>query len=408
LAGVELARPSDLWVQEWPAVSLEVPMAPPPGAQPRAVDKAAVAAFETSLLKLLRSHQPADAQPLVDLCADLSADATSRQAHRESATWLLACGFLQGVAEGRLNLGVHVKRVLSSLLSQLRTLARGQGLPSERLAHELLFFCAQAGELDAVPSEASMLDRLRQAFRLSSHQPVDLVNPSLGRFDPAWVGQAVKRVAAAKDGWSAVAAGEVLRLGGLNEQFSLVGDSLRRLYPDGEVLATALSDTVAATVQSGQAPSAALAMEVATGLLYLEASLDESEFEHPQERERVQRLAQRIQAVRSGQEPEPLEGWMEALYRKVSDRQTIGSVVQELRTTLGECEKHIDLFFRDHAQAAPLVEVPSRLQSMKGVLAVLGLDAAALAVARMRGDVESLLLPDADLAQAAQAGVHDR
>ncbi|MEN9451486.1 MAG: hypothetical protein RLZZ369_545, partial [Pseudomonadota bacterium] len=111
------------------------------------------------------------------------------------------------------------------------------------LAHELLFFCAQAGE---APSKLnSVLANVRKTFGLDRHVPVDLVSSSLGRYDPAWVTQAIKRVSGAKDGWSAVAAGELLRLGGLNEQFALVADSLRRLYPDGEVLADALSQAVA-------------------------------------------------------------------------------------------------------------------------------------------------------------------
>ena len=407
-SGSELARPSDLWVQEWPPVSLDVPLAAPADAQPRRVDDQAVGEFETTLLQLLRGAPVAQAQHLVELCGQLAADAQARQAHREAATWVLACGFLEALTGGRLPLSLHVKRVLSALLSQLRNLVRQPGMPSDRLAHELLFFCAQAEPEAGASPAVGVLDRLREAFRLRGHQPVDLVQSALGRFDPAWVGQAVKRVVSAKDAWSSVAGGELLRLNGLREPFALVADSIRRLYPDGEALGQALLEAVDDTVTSGVAPGAALAMEVATSLLYLEASLDEAEFEHPAERERVQRLAQRLQAVSAGQPPEPLEPWMEGLYRQVSDRQTIGSVVQELRSSLGECEKRIDQFFRDHEHVTPLVEVPSQLQSMKGVLAVLGLDAAAQAVSRMRADVESLLAPGADLQQAAQSGVHDR
>ena len=36
-----------------------------------------------------------------------------------------------------------------------------------------------------------------------------------------------------------------------------------------------------------------------------------------------------------------LDLWMEELYRCVSDRQTMGSVVQELRASLSEVEKNI-------------------------------------------------------------------
>lgn len=404
--GGTLPRPSDLWSQDWPALSLESTLAAPDDVAPRKADAETVEAFEAGLLSLLRRQQPEDAQTLAGLCTGLARDAEQRRAHREAATWMLASGFLEGLSDRHIDLSVHAKRVLSSLLSQLRVIVKGNGVPSDRLASELLFFCAQAAE--AQPSDHSVLARVRQTFGLERHRPVSLVQSALGRHDPAVITQALKRVGSAKEGWSAVAAGEVLRLGGLGEQFSLVGDSLRKLFPEGEVLGDALTDAVQRSVARAQAPDAGLAMEVATSLLYVEASLEDAEFDQPEQRDRVHRLAERIRLVSEGQQAAPLEGWMEDLYRRVSDRQTIGSVVQELRTALSESEKHIDQFFRDPQDRSPLIEVPQQLQSVRGVLAVLGLDLAAQASVHMRHDVEHLLQPDADLDAAAQAGVFDR
>ena len=404
--GGTLPRPSDLWAQDWPALSLESTLAAPEDVAPRKADAETVEAFEAGLLSLLRRQQPEDAQTLAGLCTGLARDAEQRRAHREAATWMLASGFLEGLSDRHIELSVHAKRVLSSLLSQLRVIVKGNGVPSDRLASELLFFCAQAAE--AQPSDHSVLARVRQTFGLERHRPVSLVQSALGRHDPAVITQALKRVGSAKEGWSAVAAGEVLRLGGLGEQFSLVGDSLRKLFPEGEVLGNALTDAVQRSVARAQAPDAGLAMEVATSLLYVEASLEDAEFDQPEQRDRVHRLAERIRQVSEGQPAAPLEGWMEDLYRRVSDRQTIGSVVQELRTALSESEKHIDQFFRDPQDRSPLIEVPKQLQSVRGVLAVLGLDLAAQASVHMRHDVEHLLQPDADLDAAAQAGVFDR
>jgi len=406
LAGTTLPRPTDLWSQDWPKVALEAPLAPPESATPRAADEATVDDFESGLLALLRRNQPRDAVALADLCASLASGSSQRHAHRESATWMLASGFLEALAGDHVPLTVHAKRVLSSLLKQLRVLVQGKETPSDRLAQELLFFCAQASGSDAKPN--SVLSNVRRTFGLDQHAPVNLLESSLGRYDPAWVAQAVKRVGGAKDGWSAVAAGELLRLGGLNEQFALVAESLKRLYPDGAVLAEALSQAVNQTVQSGQAPEPSLAMEVATSLLYQEASLEDGEFDHPDQKDRIHRLASRIDAVRQGQPAQPLESWMEDLYRRVSDRQTIGSVVQELRSNLSEAEKNIDLFFRDPTQPASLVNVPTQLQAMRGVLAVLGLDMAGHATVRMREDVDHLLQPDTNVQEAGDAGVFDR
>ncbi len=404
--GQGLPRPTDLWAQDWPTLSLEAPLAAPPQTAPRAPDAATVVDFEAGLLGLLRRQQPQDALDLAALCAGLAAEAEARRATREAATWMLASGFLEGLAGRHVALDVHSKRALSQLLSQLRVLVKGNATPSDRLANELLFFCAQAQSVEA--ADDSVLARVRRTFGLDRHKAVDLDNSVLGRLDPAWITQAAKRVTAAKDGWSAVAGGELLRMSGLHEQFALVADSLHRLFPQGDVLAHALTDATDATAQSQQVPDPALAMEVATSLLYVEACIDDSEFDHPEQAERLQRLARRIDEVRQGQAAQPLEAWMEDLYRRVSDRQTIGSVVHELRLGLSDCEKHIDQYFREPVEPAHLAQVPQALKGMRGVLAVLGLDHASHAVVRMGQDIDHLLSPGANLDEAGAQGVFDR
>ena len=230
----------------------------------------------------------------------------------------------------------------------------------------------------------------------------------LGRFDPAWIAQARKRVAGAKEVWSAVAGGEAHRQSGLAEQFALVSDSLKRLYPSGEVLAEALQAAASQTVAAAQTPRPALAMEVATSLLYLDASLEDGDFDHPLIGKRVQRLAQRIRDVGEGRDAQPLEPWMEELYRRVSDRQTMGSVVQELRVSLSEVEKQIDLYFRNPAQREVLIPVPGQLQAMRGVLSVLDMDQASHAVLRMSEDVDALASTAVDPKHAAETGTFMR
>jgi chemosensory pili system protein ChpA (sensor histidine kinase/response regulator) len=88
---------------------------------------------------------------------------------------------------------------------------------------------------------------------------------------------------------------------------------------------------------------------------------------------------QRLEQVLGGQQPEPLEPWMEELYRRVSDRQTMGSVVDELRPRWHRSRNLLDQFFRNPQERAPLHEVPSQLAQMRGVFSVLGLDQASLA-----------------------------
>ncbi|MEO8152230.1 MAG: Hpt domain-containing protein [Rhizobacter sp.] len=400
LAGADRVHPADLWAMDWRWLDL----ASEKGVTAHAVDAAAHSALEKNLLLLMRGQNSQAALSMSDICASLGAGASSMPA---STLWKLAAAFFESQAHGFLKADVFSKRIASRLLAQFRVFERGETDVSERLAQDLLFFCAQS----ASPGDGRKAPRLaavRQAYGLAQHAPADYETNRLGRFDPALIAQARKRVSSAKDAWSAIAGGEMHRMTGLSEQFSLVGDSIKRLYPNGDVLADELQQAVAQTQHAGTAPLPSLAMEVATSVLYLEASLEDGDFDHPEEGQRVRRLANRIASVRAGNTPDPLEAWMEELYRRVSDRQTMGSVVQELRASLSETEKHIDQFFRNPASRDALAPVPSLMASMRGVLSVLGMDQAAHAVLRMRDDVDGLLSTEVDPKMVVQSGTFDR
>ena len=400
IAGADRVHPADLWVVDWRWRDIPAE----PGAMPHQPDAASRTAMEQLMLQLMRGQTMPAAARMSDVCACLGAGATDLPA---ATLWKLAAAFFESQALGLMQGDVFSKRVASRLLAQLRIFERGDTEVSERLAQDLLFFCAQSAAPGPQQS-APRLNAVRQAYELSRHVPVDYEVSSLGRFDPAWIAQAKKRVASAKDAWSGVAGGEMHRLGGLSEQFSLVGDSLKRLYPSGEVLADELMLAISQVQQSNAAPSTPLAMEVATSVLYLESSLDDADFDHPEQAQRVRRLAQRVANVRGGLTPDPLEAWMEELYRRVSDRQTMGSVVQELRVSLTEVEKQIDQFFRSPSTPEVMHPVPGQLAAMRGVLSVLGMDQAAQALARMREDVEGLIHQTGDAAEAIRAGALDR
>ena len=404
LAGADRVHPADLWKVDWQW--LELPH--DASARPQLADDSARGAMETLVLALMREPTPAALTAMSNLCADLGAGARRASGGAAlGALWQMAAAVFEAQARGLLSADVYSKRLASRLLAQLRSTVKGQAEPSDRLAQDLLFFCSHA----RVPTPASQAPRLaavRQTWRLQEQPVADYETPRLGRFDPAHLLLARKRVAAAKDAWSAVAGGEQHRIMGLPEQFALVGESLQRLFPSGEVLAQALQATVAQTVQSGQAPPAALAMEVATSILYLDASLEDGELDQPELAERVQRLAGRMDSVRQGADPQSLDIWMEELYRRVSDRQTMGSVVQELRASLSEVEKQIDQYFRNPAERQVLIPVPAQLSSMRGVLSVLGMTQASQAALYMRDDVDALAQTEVDPQRAIQTGTFDR
>ena len=106
---------------------------------------------------------------------------------------------------------------------------------------------------------APALEAVRKTFTLERFGPVDYEARRFGRFDPAVLAQARKRIAAATETWSALAGGDRNKLKPAADQFSLVCDSLRKLHRSSESLALALTRAVDLTVRSGEPPSAALA-----------------------------------------------------------------------------------------------------------------------------------------------------
>ncbi len=385
LAGADRVHPADLW-------PVERRFREPEGAvvaTPLPYGPEARARLDAAVLRIVKSGDLRASLSLRDTCLGFVASQQDRQSR---AFWKICAGFFEAFGSGLLPADVYVKRVASRVLMQYSTLAKGDTTIADRLVQDLLFFCSQAKPAESNDSAAPSLQAVRQAFALDRFKPVDYEAARFGRFDPAMLAQARKRIAAATETWSALAGGDRNKLKPAADQFSLVCDSLRKLHPGSESLAQALTRALESTTRSGEPPSAALAMEVATSVLYLQAAFEELDADGNQMEIRAGRLAERLDAVGAGAEPEPLEQWMEELYRRVSDNQTMGSVVDELRSTLGEAEKALDQFFRSPQDTAVLATVPGHLAQMRGVLSVLGLDQASLAVVRMRDMVERLLI----------------
>ncbi len=385
LVGGERVHPADLWSIDWAWVDATLPVS----VTPAVYEPKVRTLLDQSVLKVVKTGDAGAAMALRDACLAL---ASGQSVLNQRVFWKICAAFFEATAKGLCATDVYAKRAASRVLLQYATLARGDASVSDRLAQDLLFFCAQA--VPARASDAPVLSAVRHAYRLDQAKPFDYETPQFGRFDPAVLVQARKRIASATETWSALAGGDTNRLKVITDQFNAVGDSILKLHPENGELARALGRAVEVTVRSGEPPTTPVAMEVATAVLYLEAAYEDMDPTDSQMGLRSKALAQRLEHVIAGGQPEPLEGWMKDLYRRVSDRQTMGSVVDELRTTLGEVEKSLDQFFRQPQDKLPLHKVPSQLAQMRGVFSVLGLDQASLAALRMRDSVEKFLVDD--------------
>ncbi|MCS4511521.1 hybrid sensor histidine kinase/response regulator [Xylophilus ampelinus] len=398
LAGADRAHPADLWPAERRSAEPSVVGAP----EPLAYGAAARAQLDQAVLSVVKSGDAAAARRLSELSQRFGVAHGPGQAQ---IFWRVSAGFFEALGLDLLPRDAHSKRVASRVLMQYAAFAKGDQTVNDRLLQDMLFFCAQAQGAES--ADAPALAAVREAFRMQKAEPVNYDVRRFGRFDPVLLGQARKRIAAAAETWSALAGGDRQKLKAAADQFNLVADSLRRLHPQSAPLAHALTQALESTARSGEPPATALAMEVATSILYLQAGYEELDTPDDVMAERAGLLAGRLDRARGAASPEPLEGWMEALYRRVSDRQTMGSVVEELRVTLREAEQSLDQFFRAPNDVGPLTAVPGHLAQMRGVLSVLGLDQASQAVVRMRECVERLLMGD-PAEPIARTAVFDR
>jgi chemosensory pili system protein ChpA (sensor histidine kinase/response regulator) len=384
LAGVSKVHPAELWRPDaTPAVPALVGTP-----APLAYGTAARSQFDQKVLSVVKTGDAAAARTLSELSLRLAAGQPAGEAR---TFWQVCGGFFEAQALDLLPHDLHAKRVASRVLMQYSGLARGDGAVQPQLLLDMLFFCAHARPDPT--RQAPALQAVRRAWSMEDDAPSDYELRRFGRFDPALLAQARKRIHNAAETWSALAGGDRARLQATADQFNLVADSLRRLHTQDTTLADALTRAIDTTVRRGEAPGTALAMEVATSVLYLQAAYESLDTSDQVMAEHATVLAARLdRATANSASPEPLDAWMEALYHRVSDRQTMGSVVDELRATQQQAEQALDTFFRAPLDVAPLPPVLGHLAQMRGVLSVLGLDQAVLAVVRMRDQVERLLL----------------
>ena len=341
-----------------------------------------------------------------EICAGLGAGTSHPQVR---TFWNLAAGDVRGAAPRPARLRrLHQARRVAPARAVPAPLERGDSDVSERLARDLLFFCAQAapaGRGVSVPR----LDAVREAYGFAEQQPTDYAHSVLGRFDPAIVAHAKKRVVAAKEAWSATAGGEMHRLAGLSEQFALVGDSLRRLFPFGEAFADRAADGGRRRPSSRRPrrrrrwrwksrPACSTSRprsRTATSTSPSTPSASSASASGSRSCARSSRPSRSRPGWRSSTGASPTGRPWAASSRSCARR----SPRSRRRSTSSSATR---------PTRPVLVDVPVQLGSMRGVLSVLGMDPASQALLRMRDEVDGLVSTEVDPAKVKAAGVFER
>ena len=400
LAGAERVHPADLWDKlsfEW----LDPQM--PSSQNSLSYEPSVRSAIDAALLKLMQSADPEAALSLKQISLGLSETQINFKA---KVFWKICAAFFEAVSLKLLQVDLYVKRAASGVVIHYNNMKHGDWVFSDKFMHDLLFFSdqAQSNESDETP----LIDAVKKAWHLKPHVFVDYEISRYGHFDPAVLALSRKRIVVAKELWTALSGGDIQKIRGTSEQFKLVTDSLLKLYPSSAPLAYALTNAIDTVAVTKAPPPTELAMEVATAILYLEALFEEWGSTDTEMALRAAGLAARMEHVRTGGQAKIVEPWIEELYRRVSDRESMGSVVGELRICLNDIEKLIDQYFRTPTDQSALLSVPSKLGQMRGIFSVLGLEQASSAVSVMRGSVEEFALPAFDSEGARVSGRIDK
>jgi chemosensory pili system protein ChpA (sensor histidine kinase/response regulator) len=343
--------------------------------------------FEEGLLGFLRDSEDAKARArMLEALADLE---RLPQRGLARSFWWVVRGLLEALAARAVPVDVDLKRVLARLNLQLRRLIDGGGAVAERLMVDTLYYVGRAeGNLPRV-SEAKRL------FGLDALIPPDFERATLTAVDAEALRGLKEALSQAKTHWSHI-------VGGAAELPRFVAEVRQARAAAQRVEAQALADVLAALeavserypALAGEAREA-LALEVASALLFAEIGADDLPQVDPAYAERAAVLGARLRSALAGGALPEATPWLSELARKAQDRLTMGSVVAETQATLREIEQRLDRYFRDPAQRAGLADTDPMFDQLCGVLSVLGYDDPVAALRSVQQSVRAFARPDA-------------
>lgn len=386
LSKLDRIHPADLWHHTWqwlevddetPAQLASLPENAPP--------------FLEGVLQLFRSGGKQGAPELAAHTRKAWQDSTHP---RERIFWQMATGFLQILSTQALPFDDPVKRLLSRTAVQYDLLQQGASEVSQRLTHDLLFFIAlgsKTASQDPAQSATPLAAAIVRRYGLDLASVCAYDTLIYGNAGPAEREQLHEALSAFKELWSDVCAGDVHKINALAEQVTRMIHGMETVWPSARQLPDTLHGVIRNIQQTGQAPRPDLAMELATAVLFLEAAAQEHQHDDQEFIVRTDLLAQRLAAALNGIQAAPLTGWMEALYARISDRDSLGQVVTESRSAMGEVERALDDFFRHPQKTEQARASIAKLETIASILMMLNCEEAGAAVSAMTRQVQQLV-----------------
>ncbi|MCD6672213.1 MAG: Hpt domain-containing protein [Burkholderiaceae bacterium] len=347
---------------------------------------AARVAFERGLLSVLRD--PLDSAGLAALHASVATIGGSQIGAAHPTFWKVALAYFEALRDGALSLDVYGKRLLARLNLQLRRSMADGALVADRLLKDTLF--ALAGADEARSAGSPLVAEVRRAFGLAGSVPCDFATPRFGRIDAKAVQAAKEAIARAKLAWEKLCAGNAGELASFAQAIAALRSATAKLpFPGVQALADAFGEASRVLALGSPMPSEALAIEVASALLFAEQIFERGLKGRDDHDARAGEMAERVLQCCAGRPPaDEMPQWLGDISRAAQERLTMSTFIAEVQDNLRSVEQTLDAFFRDASQRADLAGTAQRLRQVAGALGVLGHEDAASAAKASAGRVD--------------------
>ncbi|MDP3031788.1 MAG: Hpt domain-containing protein, partial [Rhodocyclaceae bacterium] len=329
--------------------------------------KTACVDFQRGLLKLLK-HDPRGPARMRDAVAIV--EMTQTQA-APRGFWWASMAFFDALATGGIVADGSVNKLCGRIEGQLRKMLGGASKVPDRLMRDVLYYVARA------PRGADHLEAVRAAYQLGGLIPGVGETQDITPLKPL-LRTSRDLLATTKDHWNRYCAGTTVALAQFHDGATQIAARVAELgQTDIARLAAALRETAEAIHAAPERHNDVYAIEVATGLLLLEAALENfseigDEFTH-----QVDTVAGRLSALLRGEELSTLElPQLDEMSRKAQERLLMHQVAKEILVSLAVIEQTLDAFFRNPVQREELAQLTKPLNQITGALTVLGQDRA--------------------------------
>lgn len=368
---------------------------------PQSLEKSEI---EVALLTLLKGDK-SSVESLAKACL-AQAKKSSNLRLQELSYWTIL--FLQSYQQVDFSQNKYIKRTISRairlVLDESPVWLQAQLL--DNLQAELKYLMGAWYGMQTEQQQLPMSSLVQSLFDQQQLQLVDAdyssSSTSFKVRDPDLLAQVDLLIKTVKEFWSQLSVSVDNKPAQLSLAFTNLHKVVSHLWPELSSLTQAMLHCIEQLIKTNQAVSSSLALEFATALLFLEDTIADVYSSDPDVKVKTEVMFHRLQQVIQNQDAPNLLPWMEALFRRSGDHHTIGNVAGELKQLVSETERNFELLFNDSKNQELLLKLTNLLNQMKGVLSVVGLDDAVLAVSHLRRRLDSI---ETDLQQEHTKGI---